>query len=50
MAVEIFVKDPLRQAVNTVMYDDKGYPSVMVRILSQVWEQERTPLLLYTDV
>ena len=39
MAVEIFVKDPFRQAVeaasggrNTVMYDDKGYPSVMVRI------------------
>lgn len=39
MAVEIFVKDPLRQAVeaasggkNTVMYDDKGYPSGMVRI------------------
>ena len=39
MAVEIFVRDPLRQAVeaasggkNTVMYDDKGYPSVMVRI------------------
>ena len=39
MAVEIFVKDPFRQSVeaasggkNTVMYDDKGYPSVMVRI------------------
>ena len=39
MAVEIFVKDSFRQAVeaasggrNTVIYDDKGYPSVMVRI------------------
>ena len=39
MAVEIFVKDAYRQAVeaasggkNTVMYDDKGYPSIMVRI------------------
>ena len=39
MAVEIFVKDAYRQAVeaasggkNTVMYDDKGYPSIMVCI------------------
>jgi hypothetical protein len=39
MAVEIFVKDAYRQAIeaasggkNTVMYDDKGYPSIMVRI------------------
>jgi len=39
MAVEIFVKDAYRQAVeaasggkNTVIYDDKGYPSIMVSI------------------
>lgn len=39
MSVEIFVKDAYRQAVeaasggkNTVIYDDKGYPSVMVCI------------------